>query len=163
MKLKKCLLTYNGENNVSGLLTFEWFALIAEKTTFDRSLPFGLLVYKMYSFVFDNEQVIGFTHSQGRLTAVLSLLWETQGQSDSVQVQVSRDMTKPTKWVCTHAKTHIWSESSLYAQWVAKDPCFLHADSLRWTHTPFVGFVMSWLKWWFSWISLILLSPKILF
>ena len=39
-------------NNVSGLFTFEWFALIAEKTTFDLrtldsgewSLPFGLLV-----------------------------------------------------------------------------------------------------------------------
>ena len=29
-KLKKCLLTYNGENNVSGLFTFEWIALIAE-------------------------------------------------------------------------------------------------------------------------------------
>ena len=34
-KLKKRLLTYNGENNVSALFTFEWFALIAEKTTFD--------------------------------------------------------------------------------------------------------------------------------
>ena len=54
-KLKKHLLTYNGENNVSGLFTFEWFALIAtEKTRFDlgtfdsdsgeRLLPFGLLV-----------------------------------------------------------------------------------------------------------------------
>ena len=51
-KLKKRLLTYNGENNVSRLFTFEWFSLIAEKTTFDlgtldsveRSLPFGLLV-----------------------------------------------------------------------------------------------------------------------
>ena len=50
--LKKRLLTYNGENNFSGLFTFEWFVLIAEKTTFDfgtldsgeRSLPFGLLV-----------------------------------------------------------------------------------------------------------------------
>ena len=27
------------------------------------------------------------------------------------------------------AKTQIWSESSLCAQWVAKDPSFLHADS----------------------------------
>ena len=51
-----------------------------------------------------------------------------------------------------------WSESSLCAQWVAKDPSFLHADSedsdqtgrmprliwsLRWAHTHFVGFVMS--------------------
>ena len=46
----------------------------------------------------------------------------------------------------------VWSESSLCAQWVAKDPIFLHADSedsdqtgrmLRWTHSHFVGFVMS--------------------
>ena len=50
-----------------------------------------------------------------------------------------------------------WSESSLCAQWVAKDPSFLLADSedsdqtgrmpqadpsLPWAHMPFVGFVM---------------------
>ena len=34
-------------------------------------------------------------------------------------------MTKPTKW---HIPP-VWSESSLCAQWVAKDPRFLHADS----------------------------------
>ena len=34
---------------------------------------------------------------------------------------MSRDTTKPTKWV--------WSESSLCAQWIAKDPNCLHADS----------------------------------
>ena len=51
----------------------------------------------------------------------------------------------------------VWSESSLCAQWVAKDPSFLHADSedwsdwadaqsdlsVRWAHSHFVGFVMS--------------------
>ena len=50
----------------------------------------------------------------------------------------------------------VWSESSLCAQWVAKYPSFLHADSedwsdwtdaqadlsLCWAHTHFVGFVM---------------------
>ena len=55
----------------------------------------------------------------------------------------------------------VWSESSLCAQRVAKDPNYLHADSadwsdwadaqadlsLRWAHTHFVGFVMSWLKY----------------
>ena len=46
----------------------------------------------------------------------------------------------------------VWSESSLCAQWVAKDPSFLHAYSedsdlsLRLAHTDFVGFVMSRLK-----------------
>ena len=75
-------------------------------------------------------------------------------------------MTKPAKWHVRPAKTQIslgirpvWSESSLCAQRVAKDPMFLHADSedwsdgvdaqtdpsLRWAQTHFVGFVMSWL------------------
>ena len=47
----------------------------------------------------------------------------------------SRLMTKPTKWHVRPAKTQIslgihpvWSESSLCAEWVAKDPSFLHAD-----------------------------------
>ena len=45
-------------------------------------------------------------------------------------------MTKPTKWHVRPAKTQIslgirsvWSEFSLWVQWVAKDPSFLHADS----------------------------------
>ena len=59
----------------------------------------------------------------------------------------------------------VWSESSLCAQWVGKDPSFLRADSevwsdwadaqadlnLRWAHSHFVGFVMSRL---ISWILL---------
>ena len=75
----------------------------------------------------------------------------------------SRLMTKPTKWSVRPAKTQIslgihpvQSESTLCAQWVAKDPSFLHADSkdsdqtrrmprLIWVfagHTcQFVGFV----------------------
>ena len=75
-------------------------------------------------------------------------------------------MTKPTKWHVCPAKTQIslgihpdWSESLLCAQWVAKDPSFLQADSedsdqtermprLIWVFTGcichFVGFVMRW-------------------
>ena len=71
-------------------------------------------------------------------------------------------MTKQTKWHVRPAKTQIslgirpvWSESSLCAQWVAKEPSFLHADSedsdqtglmaqaglsLRWAHMPFCWF-----------------------
>ena len=48
----------------------------------------------------------------------------------------SRLTTKPTKWCVRPAKTQlslgirpVWSESSLCAHWVAKDPSFLHADS----------------------------------
>ena len=49
---------------------------------------------------------------------------------------LSCNMTKPTKWHVCPAKTQIslgirpvWSEYSMCAQWVAKDKCFLHADS----------------------------------
>ena len=44
---------YNGENSVSGLFTFEWFALIAEKTTFAHwtqvsdQCPLGYLFEKL--------------------------------------------------------------------------------------------------------------------
>ena len=71
---------------------------------------------------------------------------------------MSRLMTKPTKWSVHPAKTKIslgilpvWSESSLCAQWVAKEQSFLSADnedsadaqadlSLRWVHKPFCWF-----------------------
>ena len=53
---------------------------------------------------------------------------------------MSRSMTKPTKWSLRPAKTKIslgirpvWSESSLCAQWVSKDPSFLHVDSEDWS------------------------------
>ena len=81
-----------------------------------------------------------------------------------VSSDLSRLMTKPTKWHVPPAKTQIsmgirpvWSESSLCAQWVAKDHSFLHADSkdsdqtgrmprLIWVFAGrtchFVGFVM---------------------
>ena len=48
---------------------------------------------------------------------------------------MSHNMTKPTKCVCTQRRlTSAWAstqsdQSSLCAQWVAKDPRFLHADS----------------------------------
>ena len=54
----------------------------------------------------------------------------------------------------------VWSESSLWAQGVAKDPAFLHKDSELWSDCAdaqadpslavrtghFVGFVMPWLS-----------------
>ena len=68
---------------------------------------------------------------------------------------------EPNKMTACPAKTQIslgihpvWSESSLCAQWIAKDPSFLHADSedwsdwadaqadlsLRWVHISFCWF-----------------------
>ena len=64
---------------------------------------------------------------------------------------------RPAKTQISLGIRPVWSESSLCAQWVAKDPWFLHADSddsdradlsLRWAHTHFVGFVMSRLILW---------------
>ena len=52
---------------------------------------------------------------------------------------LSHDMTKETKWVCAQQRQislgirPVWSESSLCAQWVAKTPSFLHADSEDWS------------------------------
>ena len=82
----------------------------------------------------------------------------------SEYLHMSPDMTKPTKWVCSQRRQiclgirPVWSESSLCAHWVAKDPRFLHVDSedsdqtgrmprLIWifpgrAHSHFVGFVM---------------------
>ena len=86
----------------------------------------------------------------------------------TIILQMCRLTTKPTKWHVRPAKTQIslgirpvWLESSLCAQWVAKDPSFLHADSedsdqtgrmprLTWVFAGrtchFVGFVTRWLK-----------------
>ena len=50
-------------------------------------------------------------------------------------ISMIHDMTKPTKWVCAQRRLRsAWAsaqsdQSSLCAQWVAKDPWFLHADS----------------------------------
>ena len=85
---------------------------------------------------------------------------------------MSRVMIRPLQWHVFQVKTQIslgirpvWSESSLCAQWVAKDPIFLHADSEDSDQTGriprriwvfagrtrhFVGIVMRWLTWDFA-------------
>ena len=93
----------------------------------------------------------------------------------SFSLEMSHLMTKPKKWHVRPAKTQtsqgicpVWSESSLCAQWIAKDWSFLHADSedsdqtgwmprLIWVFAGrtchFVGFVMRWLKCLCGWAS----------
>ena len=83
--------------------------------------------------------------------------------------KMSWGMTKPTKWPVCPAKIQIslgicpvWSELSMYAQWVAKDPMFLHVNSKDFDRTGwmprliwvfagrtghFVGFVVHRLKY----------------
>ena len=74
---------------------------------------------------------------------------------------MSQRLTKPTKWNVSPVKTEIslgihsvWSVSLLCAQWVAKDPSFVHGDSevsdqtgqlprltcLPWAHISFCRF-----------------------
>ena len=66
---------------------------------------------------------------------------------------MSHDMIIPTKWVYAQQRLRsAWasaqsSQSSLYAQWVAKDPSFLHADSKDSDQTgrmPRVIWVFAW-------------------
>ena len=82
--------------------------------------------------------------------------------------KISHLTTKPTKWLCAQRRVRsAWAsaqsdQSSLCAQWVAKDPSFLHADSedsdqtgwmprLIWVFAGrtchFVDFDMRRLKW----------------
>ena len=76
-------------------------------------------------------------------------MWAKTWQNQQNECAPSEDSDQPG-----HLPSLI--ESSLCAQWVAKDPMLLHADSedwsdwadakadlsLRWVHTHFVGFVM---------------------
>ena len=82
--------------------------------------------------VFYGDIVYRFRKNVGK-----SIFFETIQKVLSVikivyNIDISRLMTKPTKWHVRPAKIQISlirSESSLFAQWLAKDPSFLHADS----------------------------------
>ena len=66
-------------------------------------------------------------------------------------VQMNRLMTKPTKWLCAQWRLRsAWAsaqsdQSSLCAQWIAKDPSFLYTDSKDWSDWANAIFlVLSW-------------------
>ena len=79
-------------------------------------------------------------------------LYEVKNECVWIKLRSCSSHDKTNKVSVHPAKTQI----SLCAQWVAKDPSFLHADSedwsdwadaqadlsLRWAHSHFVGFVM---------------------
>ena len=106
------------------------------------------------------------------MSACLELTWHIHLNLNwlcMVKYQMGQRMTKPTKWHVRPMKTQIslgirpvWSESLLCAQWIAKDPSFLHADSEDYDQTGwmsrliwvfpgrtchFVGVIMPLLKW----------------
>ena len=67
----------------------------------------------------------------------VTLHWHIQiHDATSTKLWLGRRITKPIKWQVRPAKTQIslgirpvWSESSLCALWVAKDPMLLHVNS----------------------------------
>ena len=102
-----------------------------------------------------NSGSVHYSHGQGWRTGKWASTW------------LSRLMTKPTKWLCAQRRLRSalasaqsdqsLSEYSLCAQWVAKGPRFLHADSedsdqtgrmprliwvFTWRTCHFVGFIM---------------------
>ena len=107
--------------------------------------------YPQHMFVWRNKQIIPY-HQTPTLSVPVKMhtakpmwfffqfyqIWHFAVFSErgSCICKLSRLMTKPTKWQVCPAKTQIslgirpvWSESLLCAQWVAKDPSFIHADS----------------------------------
>ena len=99
----------------------------------------------------------GFSFSKISLSKVVKM---EQSKYEPQHDKTNKVTERPAKTQISLGICPVWSESSLCAQSVAKDPSFLHADSedwsdwadaqadlsLRWAHTHFVGFVMSWLS-----------------
>ena len=73
---------------------------------------------------------------------------------ESPHDKTNKMSVRPAKTQINLGICPVWSESSLCAQWVAKDPSFFHVESkdwsnwadtqaglsLRWAHMPFIGF-----------------------
>ena len=99
------------------------------------------------------------------MMVVFSFMWHRSTIWMTLK-QLSHDMTKPTKWVCAQQRLRsAWHPPSLIRvftvrmkkTWVLSYPLSAQrrlwsdwagaqADlSLRWAHSHFVGFVMSWL------------------
>ena len=115
-------------------------------------------VQKMFFFFFFFFYFPPFCGDRGLgrgVDGLLKCIWVTCAW------HMSRDITKQTKWVYAQRRLRsAWEfaqsdKFSLCAQWVAKDPRFLHADRkdsaeadlrLRWAHSHFLGFVMRRLR-----------------
>ena len=90
------------------------------------------------------------TGNQAFLIPMISVYEPRHDKNNKVSV-------RPAKTQISLGIRPVWSQSSLCAHWVAKVPMFLHADSedwsdradaqadlsLRWAHSHFVSFVMS--------------------
>ena len=98
-----------------------------------------------------HESTVSRTHCRFLVYVVIA----TGSQQSEPRHDKTNNMSvRPAKTQISLGIRPVWSESSLCAHWVAKDPSLLHADredwadaqadlSLRWAPTHFVGFVMS--------------------
>ena len=82
--------------------------------------------------------------------------WDSRKQYKPRHDKTNKMSMCPAKTQISLGICPVWPESSFCAQWVAKDPSFLHVDSedwsdwadaqadpsLRWEHSHFVDFVM---------------------
>ena len=65
-------------------------------------------------------------------TRLMSCWWsnsKTYPQNEPPRDKTNKMSVRPAKTQISLGIHPVWSESSLYAQWVAKNPSFLHADS----------------------------------
>ena len=99
-------------------------------------LPVNLSV-QFFGFAFesrhDKTNKVSVRQAKAQISLVICPVWSESSQSNFSVSHLCRDMTKQTKWVCAKRKLRSALSSA-------------HADlSLRWAHTHFDGFVMSWL------------------
>ena len=84
-----------------------------------------------YNVILLDSNLNPLTRSQEPYLSVCPYQWQSLLES----INMSRNMTKPTKWLCAQRRLRsAWAsaqsdQSSLYVQWVAKDLSFLYPES----------------------------------
>ena len=128
-----------------GAQSFCWFCHEAAHTFFMKTC-----CHQIHTASFARKmQSISSIHNQMRTQGTsISDLWNEPRHDKTNKMAV-----RPAKIQISLGIHPVWSESSLCAQWVAKEPSFLHADSQASDQTR----RMPRLIWVFAWRTLILL------
>ena len=72
----------------------------------------------------------GYCNNQGQVTSKKLMQYgPNSNMSEPPHVKTNKVIVRPAKTQICLGIRPVWSESSLCAYWVAKDPSFLHADS----------------------------------
>ena len=107
-----------------------------QTVTPDQTAPFGSIVCTFKSSL---TCIRIYTGSQ---------ICQTQYLHEPPHDKTNKMTLRPAKTQISLGIRPVWSESSLWSQWVAKDPSFLHADSEDWSDWAdgrtchFFGFLM---------------------